>query len=177
MSAATTCGGSPPIGHGPKERRMATRQIKMPVKDNSEQEVEEVFSQRPNAADICSKSTGKRRAPTRPPKPLKRLLCSSKRIIRSCWCRSTTASITRTRWSRRRPPNHDEVPHLPWVTLEPLVLSLAKSTATGEARFRLRDCEKKPGCESQRARYYRWASTVDLLTPLCTRYVPHRHLL
>jgi hypothetical protein len=29
-----------------KERRMATRQIKMPVKDNSDQEVEEVFSQR-----------------------------------------------------------------------------------------------------------------------------------
>jgi hypothetical protein len=29
-----------------KEQRMATRQIKMPVKDNSEQEVEEVFSQR-----------------------------------------------------------------------------------------------------------------------------------
>ena len=29
-----------------KVRRMATRQIKMPVKDNSEQEVEEVFSQR-----------------------------------------------------------------------------------------------------------------------------------
>jgi hypothetical protein len=29
-----------------KERRMATRQIKMPVKENSEQEVEEVFSQR-----------------------------------------------------------------------------------------------------------------------------------
>lgn len=28
------------------EQRMATRQIKMPVKDNSEQEVEEVFSQR-----------------------------------------------------------------------------------------------------------------------------------
>jgi hypothetical protein len=29
-----------------KERRMATRQIKMPVKDNSAQEVEEPFSQR-----------------------------------------------------------------------------------------------------------------------------------
>jgi hypothetical protein len=29
-----------------KERRMATRQIKMPVKDNSVQEVEEPFSQR-----------------------------------------------------------------------------------------------------------------------------------
>jgi hypothetical protein len=29
-----------------KERRMATRQMKMPVKDNSEREVEEVFSQR-----------------------------------------------------------------------------------------------------------------------------------
>jgi hypothetical protein len=28
------------------EQRMATRQIKMPVKDNSEQEVEEAFSQR-----------------------------------------------------------------------------------------------------------------------------------
>jgi hypothetical protein len=35
-----------PIGHGPKGAGMATRQIKMPVKDNSEQEVEEVFSQR-----------------------------------------------------------------------------------------------------------------------------------
>jgi hypothetical protein len=34
-----------PKGHGQKERRMATRQIKMPVKDNSD-EVEEVFSQR-----------------------------------------------------------------------------------------------------------------------------------
>jgi hypothetical protein len=32
-----------------------------------------------------------------------------KRIIRSCRCRFTTASITRTRWSRRRPPRHDEV--------------------------------------------------------------------
>jgi hypothetical protein len=29
-----------------KEQRMATRQIKMPVRDNSEPEVEEVFSQR-----------------------------------------------------------------------------------------------------------------------------------
>jgi hypothetical protein len=29
-----------------KERRMTTQQIKMPVKDNSEREVEEVFSQR-----------------------------------------------------------------------------------------------------------------------------------
>jgi hypothetical protein len=29
-----------------KEQRMATRQIKMPVKDSSEQEVEEVVSQR-----------------------------------------------------------------------------------------------------------------------------------
>jgi hypothetical protein len=35
-----------PKGHAQKERPMATRQIKMPVKDNSEQEVEEVFSQR-----------------------------------------------------------------------------------------------------------------------------------
>jgi hypothetical protein len=35
-----------PKGHAQKERRMATRQIKMPVKDNSEQEVEEGFSQR-----------------------------------------------------------------------------------------------------------------------------------
>jgi hypothetical protein len=29
-----------------KKRRMATRQIKMPARDNSEQEVEEMFSQR-----------------------------------------------------------------------------------------------------------------------------------
>jgi hypothetical protein len=108
-----------PKGPAQKERRMATRQIKMPVKDNSEQEVEEVFSQR----DICSKSTGKRRVPTRPPKPLRRRLWSSKSIIRLCRYRFTTASITRTRWSRRRPPNHDEVPQLPWVTLEPLALS------------------------------------------------------
>jgi hypothetical protein len=35
-----------PKGHAQKEQRMATRQIKMPVKDNSEQEAEEVFSQR-----------------------------------------------------------------------------------------------------------------------------------
>jgi hypothetical protein len=34
-----------PKGHAKKERQMATRQIKMPVKDNLE-EVEEVFSQR-----------------------------------------------------------------------------------------------------------------------------------
>jgi hypothetical protein len=37
---------SPQRKHAQKERRMATRQIKMPVKNNSEQEVEEVFSQR-----------------------------------------------------------------------------------------------------------------------------------
>jgi hypothetical protein len=35
-----------PKGHLRKEERMATRQIKMPVKDNSEQEIEEVPSQR-----------------------------------------------------------------------------------------------------------------------------------
>jgi hypothetical protein len=46
MSATATYRRSPPEDMAQKERRMATRQIKMPVKDNSEQEVEEVFSQR-----------------------------------------------------------------------------------------------------------------------------------
>lgn len=42
-----------------REKRMAMRQIKMPVKDGSEQEVEEVLSQRkrPERGRFCSKST------------------------------------------------------------------------------------------------------------------------
>jgi hypothetical protein len=40
-----------------REKRMAMRQIKMPVKDGSEQEVEEVLSQRkrPERGRFCSK--------------------------------------------------------------------------------------------------------------------------
>ncbi len=46
MSATAKTQRIPPKDMAQKERRMATRQIKKPVKDNSEQEVEEGFSQR-----------------------------------------------------------------------------------------------------------------------------------
>jgi hypothetical protein len=79
---------------------MATRQIKMPQRDGSEDEIEEaphsVSGQR--AVGICSKWIGKRKVPIRQRKPLKRRRWSSRRAIRSCRCRCMTVSAT---WSCR----------------------------------------------------------------------------
>ena len=74
---------------------MASRQMKMPVKDDAEKspEAEDVFSQRrrPEGAGTCSRSTGKPRAHTRHRMPLNRRLWRSRRGIRSFRCRSTDA--------------------------------------------------------------------------------------
>ena len=105
---------------------MATRQIKMPVKDNSEQEVvDEVFSQRkrPERGRYLLQVDRQTKGSYTTSETAQAAALVIKKNFRLCGCRFTTASITRTRWSRRRPPNHDEVPRLPSVTLEPLALS------------------------------------------------------
>ena len=86
------------------EIRMAPRQMKMPVKDNTDKEPR---NRSPNASgrradDICSRWIGRQRAPTKHRKPLTRRGSKSRQVIQSFKCRFMTASITRTpSWSYR----------------------------------------------------------------------------
>ena len=103
---------------------MATRQIKMPVKDNSEQEVEEVFSQRkrPERGRYLLQVDRQTKGSYTTSETAQAAALVIKKNYPIVQVRFTTASITRTHWSRRRPRNRDEIPQLPWVTLEPLAL-------------------------------------------------------
>ena len=88
------------------EHQAAPRQIKMPVKINSDTEAEEIFSNASGlrAADICSKLIGRLRVPTRHPRPLNQRRWRSRQNIRSFKCRFMIASRTRIGWSNYREP-------------------------------------------------------------------------
>ena len=100
---------------------MATRQITMPVKDNSEQEAEEVFSQRkrPERGRYLlqvDRQTKGSYTTSETAQAAALVIKKNYPIVQVSVYDSVDNSNTR---SRRRPRNHDEVPQLPWVTLEP----------------------------------------------------------
>jgi hypothetical protein len=83
---------------------MAPRQMKMPVKGDTDKESEEVFSQRkrPESGRYLLQVDRQTRAPTKRRKLLNRWGSKSRRVTQSFRCRFMTASITPTpSWSYR----------------------------------------------------------------------------
>jgi len=77
---------------------MAPRQMKMPAKDDTGKEAEEVFSQRkrPESGRYLLQVDRQTKGSYKTSEPLTRRGSKSRRIIQSFKCRFMTASITRT---------------------------------------------------------------------------------